>query len=105
MLRGILMWVFCDYPAYGLISSLYTHGHKGCGVYGLGTESRTAKSRNKVTTERKVKGRKTIYSGGRRWTHRHHPYRRSLDFNGKVELRFPPTPLTAEETATYGQER
>jgi hypothetical protein len=59
---------------------------------------------NKVTADRQVKGRKTIYSGGRKWTHGYHPYRRNLDFNGKVELHSPPTPMTGEETARCGIE-
>ena len=105
LLRGILMWVFSDYPAYGLISGLCTHGHKGCTVCGPETEARTAKSGNKVNADGKVKGRKTVYSGARRWTHRQHPYRRNLEFNGNAELRSPPRPMTGEETARCGRER
>jgi hypothetical protein len=105
LLRGILMWVFSDYPTYGLISGVCTHGHKGCSVCGPAIDARTAKSGNKVNANREVKGKKTVYSGGRKWTHRHHPYRRNLDFDGNVELRSPPTPMTGEETARCGIER
>jgi hypothetical protein len=74
LLRRILMWVFSDYPAYGLISGLCTHGHKGCTVCGPGTEARTALSGNTLTTGNKVKGRKTVFMGGRKWLYRYHPY-------------------------------
>jgi hypothetical protein len=104
MLRGILMWVISDYPAYGLISGLCTHGHKGCTVCGPSTEGRTTVSGNKVNADRKVKGRKTVYTGARKWSHRHHPHRRNLDFNGQPEFGIPPTPLTGEETAECGIE-
>jgi hypothetical protein len=105
LMRAILMWVISDYPGYGLISGLCTHGHKGCTVCGPATEARTAKSGNKVTVEHRVKGRKTVYTGGRKWLHRHHPYRRNLDFNGQEEVRSPPVPLTAAETSRCGLER
>jgi hypothetical protein len=99
------MWVICDYPGYGLISGLCTHGHRGCTVCGPGTEARIAKSDNKVTAENKVKGRKTVYTGARKWIHHHHPYKRNLDFNGEEEHRVPPTPMTTEEIARCGLER
>ena len=99
------MWIFSDYPAYGLISGLCMHGHKGCTVCGLGTNARTSKSGNKVNANGKVKGRKTVYSGARRWTQRQHPYMQNLEFNGNVELRSPPRPMTRQETARFGMER
>jgi hypothetical protein len=105
LLRGILMWVFSDYPAYSLISGLCTHGHKGCTVCGLGTEVRTAKSGNKVNDDGKVKGRKSVYSGARRWTHRQHPCWRNLGFNRNMELRSPPRPMTGQEIARCGMEQ
>jgi hypothetical protein len=105
ILRAILMWTISDYPAYGLISGLCTHGLKGCAVCGPATMSRTAKSGNKVTVDNRVKGRKTVYGGGRKWTRRHHPYRRNRDFNGQEEFGEPPVPMTGEETARCGMER
>jgi hypothetical protein len=98
ILRAILMWVIGDYPAYGLISGMCTHGLKGCTVCGPATEARTAKSSSKVTTDNQVKGWKTVYTGSRKWLSRHHPYRRDLNFNGKEEFRLPPSPMTGEET-------
>jgi hypothetical protein len=61
ILWAILMWTISNYPAYGLISGLCTHGHKGCTVYGPATEARTAKFGNKLNAQNKVKGRKTVY--------------------------------------------
>jgi hypothetical protein len=104
-LRAILIWTIIDYPGYGLISGLCTHGRKGCTVCRLATESRTAKSRNKVTADKRVKGRKTIYGGSRKWTHRHHPYRRDRNFNGEEEFGVPLEPMSGEETARWGLER
>jgi hypothetical protein len=92
-------------PGYGLISGLCTYGYKGCTICGPCTESRTALSGNKVNADNIAKGRKTVYMGGRRWMHRHHPYQRNLDFNEKVESRLPPTPMTGEETTNCGMER
>jgi hypothetical protein len=102
ILWAILMWTISNYPAYGLISGLCTHGHKGCTVYGPATEARTAKFGNKLNAQNKVKGRKTVYIWAHRWTHQHHPYRRDLSFNGEEEHRLPPVPLTAEETVRFG---
>ena len=67
-LRGVLMWTINDYPALGLISGLTTHGYKACVVCGPETESRLAKTGDKIDENLKVKGRKIVYGGGRRWT-------------------------------------
>jgi hypothetical protein len=104
-LRGILMWTISDYPGYGLISGVCTHGHKGCAVCGSETESRSAASGNKLNAENKVHGSKVIFGGGRRWTRRNHPYRRNLDFNGKVEDRGAPVRMTAGQTIRCAQQR
>jgi hypothetical protein len=104
-LRGILMWTISDYPGYGLISGICTHGHKGCAVCGPQTESRSAASGNKFNAENRVQGSKVIFGGGRRWTCRNHLYRRNVDFNGKVEERGPPIRMTAEATIQCARER
>jgi hypothetical protein len=104
-LRGILLWTISDYPSYGLISGICTHGHKGCAICGPHTESRSASSGNKLNAENKVRGSKVIYGGGRRWLRRNHPYRESLDFNGRVEHRAAPVRMTAAETVRCGRER
>jgi len=104
-LRGILMWTISDYPAYGLISGLCTHGYKACTVCGPHTDGRVAKSENKLDAHKKAKGRKIVYGGSRRWTSRTHPYRRNLQFDGKVEFRATPVRMTAEQTIQCGKER
>jgi len=68
ILRGLLLWTISDYPAYGLISGLYTHGYKACTVCGPSTDGRAATSGNKVDAHKKAKGRKIVYGGSRRWT-------------------------------------
>jgi len=74
-------------------------------VCGPATDARPAKSRNKVNAEKRAKGRKIVYGGSRRWTSITHSYRRNLQFDGKVELRSPPTRMTTEEVERFGIER
>jgi hypothetical protein len=104
-LRGILMWTISDYPAYGLILGLCTHGYKACVVCGPQTESRCAKSGNKLNGEQRAQGNKIIHLGTRRWTHRGHPYRRNLNFNGKTEDRSAPRRMCGTEIARCAEER
>jgi hypothetical protein len=104
-LQGILLWTISDYPGYRLISGVCTHGHRGCAVCGPDIESRSAASRNKLNAENRVRGSKVVFNGGRRWTRRNHPYRRNLDFNGKVEGRGASVRLTAVQTIECAQER
>jgi len=74
-------------------------------VCGPSTEARAAKSGNKVDAQKKAKGRKIVYGGSRRWTRRNHPYRRNLEFDGKVETRSTPIRMSAEETMRCRAER
>jgi hypothetical protein len=104
-LRGILLWTISNYPGYGLILGICTHGHRGCIVCSLETESRFAASGNKLNAENRVRGSKVIFGGGRRWTRRNHPYRRNLDFNGKIEGRAFPVRMTAAQTIQCARER
>jgi hypothetical protein len=97
-LRGILMWTISDYPVLGLISGLCTHGYKACVVCGPETEARSAKTGNKLDDNQKVKDKKIVFGGGRRWTRHHHPYRANLSFNGKVERRDHLVRMTGEQT-------
>jgi hypothetical protein len=103
-LRGILMWTIADYQGYGLISELCTHGFKGCVVYGPETKSKATKTGNKLNTENNARGSKVIYGGGRRWTARHHPYRRNLQFDGRPEDRLKPIRMSARETIQCAEE-
>ena len=104
-LRGILMWTISDYPALGLISGLSTHGYKACVACGPETEGCSAKTGNTLNDNQKAKGRKIVYGGGRRWTRRHHPYRRDLSFNGKEERRDTPVRMTGEHTMQCAQDQ
>jgi hypothetical protein len=92
------MWAIADYPGYGLISGLCTHGFKGCTVCGPEIESRTAKTGNKLNGENNARGSKVIFGGARRWTPRYHPYCQNLQFNGKLEDRMKPVRMSATET-------
>jgi hypothetical protein len=104
-LRGILMWTLLDYPGYRLISGVCIHGFKGCTVCGPQTDSRSAKSDNKLNAERQVRGSKIIFGGSKRWTRRNHPYRRSLNFDGKEDFRPTPVWITAQEILRCAEER
>ena len=104
-LRGGLMWTISDYPVLGVISGLSTHGYKDCVVCGPKTEARSAKTGNKLNENQKMKGRKIVYGGGRRWTRRHHPYRTDLSFNDKVERRGTLVRMTGERTVECAEGR
>jgi hypothetical protein len=104
-LRGILLWTISDYPGYGLISGICMHGYRGCAICGPKIVSRSAKSGNKLTAENRVRGRKIIFGGGRRWTRRNHPYRRSLEFDGRPEFRPAPMRMFANETISCAETR
>jgi hypothetical protein len=104
-LRGILIWTIADYLAYGLISGLCTHGKKGCTVCGPETDSRTAMTGNKFNAERRAKGSKVVFGGGRRWLRKHHPYRSNLQFNGEIEDRAAPVRMCARKTIRCTLER
>ena len=99
------MWTISDYPAWGLISGLNTHGYKACVVCGPETEARSTKIGNKLNEDQKAKGRKIVYGGERRWTRRHHPYRSDLSFNGKVERRNNPVRMTGERILQCAEDR
>jgi hypothetical protein len=104
-LRGILLWTISDFPAYGLISDLCTHGYKACTAYGPATDARSARNGNKLDAQQIAKGRKIVYGGARRWITRDHPYRRDLAFNGKVEIGSPPSHMSPEELLHCAAER
>jgi hypothetical protein len=99
------MWTICDYPALDLISGLCMHGYKACLVCGPATNSRSAKTGNKLDSNQKVKGKKIIFIGGRRWTHCHHPYQTNLSFNGKPETREPHVRMSGEQTLRCAYDR
>jgi hypothetical protein len=104
-LCGLILWTISNYPAYGLVLGVCTHGYRGCAICGPKTDSRSTASRNKMNADNKVRGSKIIFGGGRRWTCRNHPYRHNLEFNGKVEDRGPPVRMSAEQTIRCARER
>jgi hypothetical protein len=78
-LRGILLWTVSDYPALGVISGLSTHGYKACVPCGPETDSRSARTGNKLDDHQKAKG--------------------------KPKRRDPPLRLTGEQTVRHVEER
>lgn len=104
-LRGILFWTILDYPAYKLISRLYTHGYKACVVFGPQIKSRSAKLGNKLNSKQKARDNKIIFLGARSWTCRGHPYWNSLEFNGRIEKHLAPAHMIGEEATQYVEER
>ena len=99
-LRAILMWTVSDFPAYGLIPGLCTKGYKVCPPCGPDTDARMAKTGD-VLSDRRTKGSKIVYGGIRRYLPRHHPYRRNLRFNSKVEHRCKPKIMTGQDVIWY----
>lgn len=95
-LRAILMWTISDFPAYGLISGLCCKGYKGCPHCGRDTDARMARTGD-VLANRRTRGSKIVYGGIRRYLPRHHPYRRNLRFNGRVEHRDMPKVQTGQD--------
>jgi hypothetical protein len=92
------MWTISDYPGYGLISGVCMHGYRGCEICGPQTDSRLAKSGNKLDVDQNVRGRKIVFEGSRRWTRQNHPYQRNVEFNGKDYFRRIPVRMMAEDT-------
>lgn len=95
-LRAVLMWTISDFPAYGLISGLRCKGYKGCPVCGPSTDARMARTGD-ILPNKTTRGSKIVYGGIRRYLPRHHPYRRNLRFNGRVENRDRPTTQTGKD--------
>jgi hypothetical protein len=104
-MRGILLWTISDFPGYGLISGLCTHGYKACIACGPATDARIARNGNNVDAKQIAKGRKLVYGGARRWTRRHHPYRRDLSFNGREEHGSVPVRMSPNEVLRCATER
>jgi hypothetical protein len=67
-------------------------------VCGPDTDSRSAKSGNKLDVNQIVHESKIVFGGSKRWTRRNHPYRRNLEFNGKEEFKGAPVRMASEET-------
>ncbi|XP_060968549.1 uncharacterized protein LOC115708932 [Cannabis sativa] len=86
-LRGVLLWTINDFPAYGNLSGHCVKGYKACPIcseqtYGV----------------RLTHCKKVVYMGHRRFLQPTHPFRRySKEFDGTIEDRIAPTPMTGIE--------
>ena len=86
-LRAAIIWTISDYPGLGYIAACTTSGEVAC----IECHSYTCSLRLK-------QGTKNCYMGHRRFLGPNHPYRFDLDsFDGKVEDRPAPRPLSGEE--------
>ncbi|XP_074290910.1 uncharacterized protein LOC141617636 [Silene latifolia] len=83
-LHAALAWTISDFPGYSMFSGWKTKGKFACPSCNHETDSCYLKH-----------SRKMCYVGGRRFLDLEHSWRRNKRlFNGKVELRLPPKPLT-----------
>jgi len=84
--------IFCtinDFPAYGNLSGCRTKGFKACPICGDDTCSLRLKN-----------CKKNVYMGHRRFLRLNHSYRKKKKaFDGTVELRRAPMPLTGKEVS------
>ncbi|GJX08844.1 hypothetical protein Tco_0196776 [Tanacetum coccineum] len=86
-LKASLMWTINDFPAYANLSGWSTKGRVACPVCANSTHSRWLKH-----------GKKFCYMGHRRWLEPKHSCRFQKErFDGTVENRGPPTPLTGSD--------
>ncbi|GJY50749.1 hypothetical protein Tco_0441596 [Tanacetum coccineum] len=86
-LKASLMWTINDFPAYANLSGWSTKGRVACPVCANSTHSRWLKH-----------GKKICYMGHRRWLKPNHSCRFQKErFDGTVENRGPPTPLTGSD--------
>ena len=86
-LRGVLFWTINDLPAYGNLSGSVTKGYNACPV-----------CVDKTKPYRLKRSKKMVFMRSRRWTERHHPYRRhAAAFDNTIEKDVTLEPLTGEE--------
>lgn len=87
MLKAVLLWTINDFPAYGNLSGSKVKGYLGCPICADQTFAKCLKHSKKMS-----------YTGHRRFLPGNHPYRRQKRaFNGKNELKPPPTILNGIE--------
>ncbi|CAH9108107.1 unnamed protein product [Cuscuta europaea] len=86
-MRAALLWTVNDFPAYAMLSGWSTQGRLACPCCHYDTCSQYLKY-----------SKKTCYLGHRRFLGKGHPWRfDERSFNGKIEERNAPTPLTGSE--------
>ncbi|WVZ83966.1 hypothetical protein U9M48_031052 [Paspalum notatum var. saurae] len=83
-LHAAVIWCIHDYPALSTLSGRVTKGYYAC-VY-CDKNPCSTKIRNKI-----------CYIGHRRWFQIDHPWRKSREFNGKIEACDKPQEFSAEE--------
>lgn len=100
-MHACLCWTVNDFPTYANLSGRRTKGRVACPICANYTHSIWLKH-----------GKKHIYMGHRRWLRHNHPYRFQSDqFDGTVEHRDPPAPVSGSGvlkelecmTFTYGK--
>ncbi|XP_042962433.1 uncharacterized protein LOC122296696 [Carya illinoinensis] len=93
MLHAALLWTINDFPAYGNLSGWSTKGKLACPSCNASTDSNWLKY-----------GRKHCYMGHRRLLPTDHMWRtRKALFNGKEDLRMPPTMVEGADLLTQPQ--
>ncbi|XP_035834064.1 uncharacterized protein LOC118482611 [Helianthus annuus] len=82
-----LTWTISDFPSYSMLSGWKTKGKFACPCCNYETSSLYLKH-----------SMKTCYMDHRRFLNAQHPWRRNKSaFNGKIEKRLSPTPLSGDE--------
>lgn len=90
-MRATLLWTINDFLALATLSGRSTRGRYACPHCGESTCSRWLKH-----------GKKFCYLGHRRWLDVRHQFRRQKDnFDGTIELRTAPVPLSGSEVLSY----
>jgi len=83
-LRAAMLWCIHDFPALSTLSGRTTKGYYACIYCDKNPLSRSLR-------------KKLGYLGHRRYLPRDHPWRKSLDFDGKTEDRDAPEKFTLQE--------
>jgi hypothetical protein len=88
-LQGMLLWTIHDYPGYGAVGGFSHQGYAGCPYCG-----------SNLGAEHFVELGKQTYGRTRRWLDPNHAYRSAEmkgHFNGEMENRTKPQPVSVEE--------
>nr|XP_043611316.1 uncharacterized protein LOC122582917 [Erigeron canadensis] len=83
-MHAVLLWTINDFPAYGYLSGWTTSGYKACPV--CNDDACSIGIRDKIA-----------YMGHRRFLQENHSWRNARDFNGKIETRLAPKPISGDD--------
>jgi hypothetical protein len=90
-LRAAILWTITDLPGLGSVSGFVVSGEAAC-----------PDCHSLVCSVRLGNGGKSCYMAHRRFLHPDHPYRFDVDlFDGGIEVRPAPAPLSGEEILEY----